>query len=272
MAKQFLIGVAQARLSANLGKNLREIAEYLDQARAEKLDLLVFPECAMTGYGPAYYSSRDFDPDAVEAALVEVRGMVKASGTAVLVGAHLPRGTDWTNSLLCIRPDGRVAARYDKAHLYDRDPDYYAAGDAPGPVVSVKRARIGLQICFDVRFPEPFRRLALNGAQVLAIPSFIHGAKDMWKGPVIEAHVRSRAAENGRFVLFANAAGAQQNAPSMIADPRGELIAKARRGAEELLIASLDLSRVNDNYLALRREALYAPVQSKRSGKARKKR
>ena len=271
MAKPFLIGVAQARQSAHLGRNLRKIAEYLDRACARQLDLLVFPECALTGYGPAYYPAPDFDPDAIEAALAEVRGMVRASRTAVLIGAHLPRGTDWTNSLLCIRVDGRIAARYDKVHLYGRDPDYYAAGDKPGPVVSVPGARVGLQICFDIRFPEPFRRLALSGARILAIPSFIHGRKDMWKGPVIEGHVRSRAAENGRFVVFANAAGPSQNVPSMIADPRGELVAKAIRGAEELLVASLDLSRVNDDYLSLRREELYAPVPRK-PGRSREKR
>lgn len=257
MAKEFLIGVAQAKQSANLGKNLREIAEYIDQGRAEKVDLLVFPECALTGYGPEYFESRNFDPDAVEAALREVREMVKAAETAVAIGAHLPRGTDWTNSLLLIRPDGRIAARYDKTHLYGNDSDFYSPGNEPGPVVSVQRVRVGLQICFDIRFPEPFRRLAAQGAQIFLVPSHIHGAEQMWKDMVIEGHVRSRAAENGRFAVFANAAGEYQNVPSMIIDPRGELVEMSRKGAEELIVAPLDLSKVNDEFLSLRREELY---------------
>jgi predicted amidohydrolase len=267
MTKRYRVGLAQAAQSAHLGRNLREIGDFIDRAKAKKLDLLVFPECALTGYGPAFHGAAGFDPDAIEAAVAEARGRARAAGISLLIGAHLPRGGAWTNSLLCIRSDGRVLARYDKAHLYGGDPEYYAPGREPAPVVTVRGARIGLQICFDIRFPEPFRYLALRGAQVTAVPSFIHGRNDMWKEGVIEGHVRARAAENGRFLLFANAAGPGQNVPSMIADPRGEIVAKARRGARELLVAELDLLRVNDDYLSLRREDLYPSVGPKRSGK-----
>lgn len=258
MPKKFRIGVAQAGQSGDLGRNLREIARFVDHAATRKLDALLFPECALTGYGPAFHPSPPrFDPDAIDAAVMELREYARANRLAIIVGAHLPRESGWTNSLLCIRGDGRMLARYDKAHLYGCDGEYYRPGDIPGAVATVGGAKIGLQVCFDIRFPEPFRRLALRGARVIVVSSYIHGRGDMWKRPVIEAHVRSRAAENGRFVIFANAAGPYQNVPTMIADPRGEIVVEARRGTAEMLTADLDLSAVNNDFLSIRRTDLY---------------
>ena len=118
-------------------------------------------------------------------------------------------------------------------------------------------ASVGMQICFDLRFPEVSRWLALRRAELLVVISYIHGKKEMWKRPVVEGHVRSRAAENGRFVILANAAGPQQNVPSLIADPRGWIVAQAKRSVRELLVARLDLGRVQDDMLRSRRTDLF---------------
>jgi NAD+ synthase (glutamine-hydrolysing) len=252
------IGVAQMPETADLGRNLREIARFVESARRAGVALLVFPECALTGYAPALHkSSAGFDPDAVEAAVEEVRGLARKSRLALVLGTHLPLDRGWSNSALLIGPDGRIATRYDKAHLYGRDVEFYLAGRAAPAVKAVRGATVGMQICFDLRFPEVSRWLALRRAELIIVIAYLHGKKQMWKRPVIEAHVRSRAAENGRFVLFANAAGPQQNAPSMIADPRGGITAQARRKVRELLLARLDLGRVQDDMLRSRRTDLY---------------
>ena len=257
--KTVILSVAQIRQGDDLPLNLREITRAIEEARAAKADIVAFPECALTGYGPALHKSTESFASAgeVAAGLKEIRATARAANLAVVLGTHLPLEDGWSNSLVLISPAGRLLNRYDKTHLYGRDIEYYRAGRAQPTVSGSKGARIGLQLCFDIRFPEPFRLLALGGAEILFVPSYIHGRNDMWKGPVVESHVSSRAAENGRFVVFTNAAGKAQNVPSMIANPRGEIIARARRGARQFLTVRIALDEVNNEYLSCRRTYLY---------------
>ena len=257
--KRVAFAVAQMRESGRIAENLRQIEKFAAEARAVKADILCFPECALTGYGPVYHKSPlDVDAGEVESALAGVRRMAREMRMAIVLGAPLPLEGGWSNSALLLRPDGRIAARYDKAHLYGRDAEFYRAGRATAQAARTKRVCVGMQICFDLRFPEPFRQLSLAGAQVIVVPSHIHAKKDMWKGPVMASHVSSRAAENGRFVVFINAAGVSaQNVPSMIANPRGEIIARCRKGVGQLLVAKLDLRAVNDDFLSCRRTDMY---------------
>ena len=262
-SRTLVVGIAQVRQSADMRANLAQIAEFVEMARRAGARIVCFPECALTGYGPVHHaSSAGLDPEAVEAAVTQVKKMARTARMAIVVGAHLPLEGGWSNSVLLIDSRSRLVTRYDKAHLYGRDAEFYRAGRARPSVAKVAGVRVGLQICFDIRFPEPFRTLSLEGAQLIFVPSHIHGKADMWKGPVIEAHVRSRAAENGRFVAFANAAGPDQNVPSMVADPRGELIGRCRRKARQLLVARIDLKKVNDEFLMCRRKDLFAQCGS----------
>jgi len=257
MPKNINVAVAQAPQSGDLGENLRIIGRFVALARKAKAHLLLFPECALTGYGPRHHeSSATFDPDAIAAGVEEVRELARANRMAILIGTALPLEGGWSNSLLMLKGAGRPA-RYDKLHLYGRDAEFYRAGRALPEPARAGKARVGMQVCFDARFPDPFRRLALAGAELIAVAAYIHGKRDMWKGPVLAGHLRSRASENGRFVAFANVAGPEQNLPSMILNPRGEVIAACRLGAAELLHATINLSAVSDEMLRCRRTDLY---------------
>lgn len=257
MPGQVNVAVAQAPQCGDLGENLRTIGRFVALARKARVDVLIFPECALTGYGPRWHeSSAAFDPDAVAAGIEEVREHARESGMAILVGTALPLEGGWTNSLLLLRR-GAPTARYDKIHLYGRDTEFYRAGRALPRPARAGRARVGMQVCFDARFADPFRLLARAGAELIAVAAYIHGKSTMWKGPVLTGHLRSRASETGRFVAFANTADPTQNLPSMILNPRGEIVASCRLGAAQLLHATLDIGEISNDMLDCRRTDLY---------------
>jgi predicted amidohydrolase len=136
---------------------------------------------------------------------------------------------------------GGLAARYDKVHLFPPDRPYYRGGDEQ-VAVDVNGVAVGLQVCYDLRFPEGYRALLDHGAQVVVQGFF--GLGDPWKRPVMAGHLRSRAAENGCFMVAANVAGAGQIVTSQIVDPLGVVLAEAEPDLPALVIADLDPGRV----------------------------
>jgi predicted amidohydrolase len=165
----------------------------------------------------------------------------------------LPDGR-FANRSVLFAPDGSISARYDKIHLFDatlpgikhyRESETYRGGDeavvADGPGF-----RLGLTICYDVRFPALHRALAEAGAEILAVPA-------AFTVPTGEAHwhvlLRARAIETGCFVIAAAQAGAHANGRrtyghSMIIDPWGTVLAEADGETVGPVFADLDLAAI----------------------------
>jgi deaminated glutathione amidase len=156
------------------------------------------------------------------------------------------------NTSVLVAPDGRIEATYRKIHLFDvavedgpvdRESDRVSPGDR-AVVATVDGVRVGLSVCFDVRFPELYRALALAGAEVLTVPANFteRTGRDHW-----EVLLRARAIENGAYVLAPAQIGGPPGQPafgrSMIVDPWGTIVAQApdRVGT---IAADLDLGRV----------------------------
>lgn len=174
------------------------------------------------------------------------------------------------NTTLVFDPDGRVIARYRKIHLYDvdfagqfriRESDTVAPGDE---IVTVEAdgLRLGLSICYDLRFPELYRLLTLAGARALLVPAAftLHTGRDHW-----EVLLRARAIENQAFVIAPAQVGAHPGGHcfgrSMIVDPWGTVLAQApdRPGVvtAELDLAAQECIRRELPALANRRPAVY---------------
>ncbi len=173
--------------------------------------------------------------------LAHARGLAKELGIHLHLGSlaiKVGDGTKAANRAFVIAPTGEILARYDKIHLFDvqladgqvyRESARYVAGDR-AVTVDLPWGRLGLSVCYDLRFPHLFRTLARDGgATMLAIPA-------AFTKPTGEAHwhvlMRARAIENGAWVLAAAQAGVHENGRetyghSLIVDPWGHVVAEA---------------------------------------------
>jgi predicted amidohydrolase len=158
------------------------------------------------------------------------------------------------NTSVLIGPGGDVLATYRKIHLFDvsvpgaivhRESDVITPGDEI-VVARLAEYELGLSICFDVRFPELYRKLALAGADVIAIPAAFNAVTGRAHWDLL---VRARAIENHAFVVAAAQAGTTVEGiatygHSLIVDPWGEVLAEATSDGPEIVMATLDLHEV----------------------------
>jgi deaminated glutathione amidase len=265
------VGAVQLNSTEDTARNL-EIANALVRKAAamgadvvvlpEKWSVLGTPEQMTAGAEPldgrfitwARDTARELGIDLVAGSIVErIEGREKTANTSVHVG-----------------PDGELRAVYRKMHMFDVevDGDVYAesATEDPGDDVVLSElsggTRLGMTICYDVRFPELYRILAVQGAQVITVPAAFTLAttRDHW-----EVLVRARAIENQCFVIAPNQVGdhpggLRSGGRSLIVDPWGLVLAGAA-DTETFIVAELDPA----NQTAIRRRM---PTLSRRRPQA----
>lgn len=211
-------------------KNFSTAQRLIEEARAS--DVIILPELWSTGYYPK--PVEDFaDVDGqrtIEFLCSEAqRFNVNIIGGSVIVDSC---GTIYNRCHVANRR-GELVAVYDKTHLFSfaKEHDVFRAGDKLA-TVELDGVRCGLAICYDLRFPEFMRRLALDGAEVIFIPA----AWSLKRLVPRQILTKARAIENQVFIVFANSSG-----QSEVVNPRGEVIAESGRN-EEILTAEIDLT------------------------------
>jgi predicted amidohydrolase len=252
------VGAVQLNATEDTDRNLETADRLTREAVALGAEVVVLPEKwsvlgtdeQMTaGAEPlggrciswARSTARELGIDLVAGSIVErVEGRDKGANTSVHVGA-----------------DGEIRAVYRKIHMFDVEVDgrtyCESALEEPGEEIVLSHTadgvELGLSICYDLRFPELYRILAVRGARILTVPAAFTLAttRDHW-----ETLVRARAIENQAFVIAANQVGEHPSAQrsggrSMIVDPWGVVLAQAP-DAESYIVAELDL----ESQLAIR--------------------
>jgi predicted amidohydrolase len=229
--------------------NLERAEALVAQAAAWGPDLVVLPEL-WTYLGPRKRHAEVAEPIPGETS--ELLGRLASRYRFWLVGGSYlesVEGSDrFHNTSLAISPDGEIVARYRKLHLFDVEVEgklyQESATMAPGSdavVAQLGRATVGLSICYDLRFPELYRRLAARGARLVTVPAQFQmdTGRDHW-----EVLLRARAIENQVYVLAAAQCGThpptlQSYGNAMVVDPWGTV--RARAGYREgVVVADLD--------------------------------
>ncbi len=266
MSSVLKVAAFQMATTDDVAENARKLHGAIDEAvqppvgRAAEsgAHVLIVPECALSGYLPR----ADLDLGAVARAQDELSSHAAERGLWLALGTTTRREGRLFNTALMYSPSGELAASYDKTHLTPQDEPVFAGG-ADLSVFKIGEWTAALQICFDMRFPENWRILRRQGAElVLHMSSASTGMG--WKVPVLNGTMRCRAAENGMFVVTVNDARAPQMMVSAICDPDGLHLARAAFNREMLITAELDRTKVKDDFLAARRTDLWDRPQHRK--------
>ncbi|MDR7543385.1 MAG: carbon-nitrogen hydrolase family protein [Armatimonadota bacterium] len=269
------VGLAQYGATNDKAANLAKALEVAAEAGRRRVDLLVFPEVFMV-----HMAQDDPIPPAQVAETLDgpfLRGVTRAAaehGLYIVMGM-LEKAPEESyrayNTAVLVAPTGERLAVYRKVHLYDslggRESEWVRPGHEQPPVVATPLGRLGLQICYDIRFPEWSHILATKGAEVIVMPT-------SWvSGPLKEEHwttlVRARAIDNTCWIVAADQVRPDRVGRSLVVDPMGVVVAD---GGEEpgLVVADVDLDRVRRVRqklltLAHRRPDLYAVPEGARA-------
>ena len=251
------IAALQMVSSTDVARNLDVAATLIDEAASAGAKLVALPEYF------CHLGRRDTDklaiaePDGAGPIQQLLSDCAQRAGVWV-VGGTLPMRTGQAdrvrNSCCVYAPDGQRAARYDKIHLfaYDNGRERYdegrvlEAGDT-AVALQAEALRVGLSVCYDVRFPELYRALCKPPCDLICVPSsftYTTGSAH-W-----ELLLRARAVENQAYVLAPAQGGTHENGRrtwghSMVVDPWGEVLAVRDEG-EGIVIAELDVDRLRD--------------------------
>ena len=240
------VAVAQMECQAgNVAANCATMQRLAEQAAAAGCRMVVFPEMADTGYDMKAIvenaSTWQSGP------LPLLRELASRLGVWIVSGLSEREQGDIFNAVAVVDRRGGLAAGYRKAHLFTLmdEPHFLKRGDRL-TVADIEGMRWGVMVCYDIRFPEMARSLALQGAEAFVVPA-------AW--PLSRAHhwcalLGSRAIENQAYVVGANRAGTddhlQFGGSSRVVDPYGEVPGTAPEAGETLLVAEVSKDRVDE--------------------------
>jgi len=263
----FKIGLIQISLTKDPDKNLKKVVEWISKAAKKGAQVICLPELFRTQYfcqseNIDYFEFAETIPGPSTSTISKV---AKQHKVVVVVPVFEKRAPGvYHNSLAVIDTKGKIKGIYRKMHIPD-DPAYYekfyfTPGDLGYKSFDTEYGNIGTLICWDQWYPEGARLTAMQGAAVLFYPTAIgwhphekeeHGKYQFESWQTIQ---RSHAIANGVYVAAVNRIGLEKENPdsagiefwgsSFVADPQGVIIAQASVDKEEILIAEIDLNRI----------------------------
>ena len=249
----FRAALVQLRAGRAIAPNLDQAEALIRQAAKGAADYVQTPEnSALMELEPERVLAL-VQPEAENVPLSRLRSLAVELGIWLHIGSlgiKIGEGRVANRSYV-IDPEGEIAARYDKVHMFDvdlaggesyRESHYYRPG-SKAVIAELPFGRLGMTICYDLRFPALYRALAAEGANLIAIPAAFTKQTGQAHWHVL---VRARAIETGAFVLAATQGGLHENGRetfghSMIVSPWGEILAEAGEDPE-VIFADIDLS------------------------------
>lgn len=273
MKRQFKLAVCQMKVVDDKDSNITNASNMIQASAQNKADLVVLPEMFNCPYDNSKF--REYAEEKDNSKTLKTMSNVSEEFNIYLIAGSIPELEDGKlyNSSFIFK-NGEIIGHNRKMHLFDidipeisfKESETLSAGNQI-TVVDTEFCKIGVAICYDMRFPELLRLMTLKGAELIVIP----GAFNMTTGPAHwETLIRARAVDNQLYVAAASPAKNEDLSyvaygNSMVADPWGEVLARANE-KEEIVYANIDLSKVVDvreelPLLKNRREDIYEIVE-----------
>lgn len=266
---QFKIALAQLKsasdhvqapnIAARVQAQFNRIEQMIDKAQQAQIDCLVFPEECLTLDLTTTEKSQLREPYVTGALQTKWQQLARHYQIWIVAGTlpiHTDQGDKYTSSTLLLDPNGEIKARYDKIHLFDVEIEpgkeaycesEHVLGGNRIVVYDLPWARVGLSVCYDIRFPELYRAMMQQGVEVFIIPSAFtyRTGKKHW-----EILLRARAVENLAYVAACNHAGTRHNGErtyghSMVINPWGEIMQQCEEN-EAMIIATFDMTLLHN--------------------------
>jgi predicted amidohydrolase len=250
------VAVVQFKASTNKEANLKKILDYISQAGKNKAKLVAFPEFMM------FYTSSSQTPKQLASLAETLNGnfvseIAKSAkqNCIQVVGSFYEKSNKKDrvyDTSFVVDKSGKIISTYRKIHLYDalgfRESDTMKPGSKIAKPVKTSIGKVGMMICYDLRFPEMSRMLASSGSEVLVAPS-------AWvKGELKEEHWltlnKTRAIENGCYVIAPDHVGNIYCGRSVVVDPYGKILLDMKK-KQGIGYAEIDLKKINQVRKAL---------------------
>lgn len=256
------VALLQTTSTDDPAENIRTIRPMIAEAAAEGARFVLTPEVTNCVSASRARQTDVLRTENEDETLAAFRDEAARHGVWLLIGSlalKQPEGGRFVNRSFLVTPEGEIAARYDKIHMFDvtisetetyRESEGYRPGDR-AVVAEVDGVKVGLTICYDVRFPHLYRDLAKAGARILTVPSAFSPATGAAHWEVL---LRSRAIENGCFVLAPAQCGTHSRTEgrerrthghSLAVDPWGQVLSDSGTSPSVRMV-DLDLDAVDD--------------------------
>jgi N-carbamoylputrescine amidase len=247
------IALAQFQPGPDHDANRRRAVELMEAAAAERAELIAFAELALHRFFPQDPSDDEAQafaepvPGPTTEALAEAARRLSLV-TVVNLYEQDDSGRCFDSSPV-IDADGAILGVTRMVHIAEmegfHEQAYYHPGDRGAPVYQTRVGRVGVAICYDRHYPEYMRALGVQGAEIVVIPQA--GAVGEWPEGLYEAEVRTAAFHNGYFAALCNRVGIEDKltfaGESFVADPRGQIVARAPGGKDALLVTDCALAQ-----------------------------
>lgn len=229
--------------SDNIEKNLLAIKRGIITASEQNVRVMITQECAICGYPPIETEQvTKIDFHQVEKATEQISQLAIKHQMYIGLGTIVPdkNRNSYTNSVTLISPNHEEHFSYHKRALWGWDRENFTQGYEKG-VYTIDNVKLGLRICYEVRFPEYFRELFREKVEIVCV-SFC----DVEKEPnpnryeLIKSHLRTRAVENAMYLISVNSIWGYQTAPTCLIDPDGNILESAPLNEEYLLTFKYD--------------------------------